>query len=121
MRENRIGTRQILKSQNTKHQMTNLNVRKILTFYKSFVFVSSVITLTCVSAININGLEILTAVLLFKLFTLGIIILYINLYKKNEFYYYHNLGLSKLTLWIYTSGIDLLLFFLSIAVLLWAK
>lgn len=93
-------------------------MKLILTFYRSFIAASSLITMACLSAISINGLKILPAVLLFKLVTLGIIILYINLYKKKEFYYYQNLGFPKLMLWIFTLGIDLVVFILLIAVII---
>jgi hypothetical protein len=66
-----------------------------------------------------NGLKVLSTVLMFKLIMLGIIILYINLFRKKEFYYYQNLGLSKSILWIYTVTIDLVIFFLLIVVLVW--
>ncbi|OQX75746.1 MAG: hypothetical protein B6D64_11140 [Bacteroidetes bacterium 4484_276] len=96
-------------------------LRIVLTFYKSFIIASGIITLTCLSALHINGLKVLSAILLFKLFTLGIIILYINLYKKKEFYYYQNLGLSKPTLWIYTLATDLILFVSLITLMQWIK
>ena len=34
-----------------------------------------------------------------KAATLGIGLIYINSYKKNEYYYYQNLGVSKTLLW----------------------
>lgn len=94
-------------------------VRLVFTFYKSFIMASGIITLACISTVYMNGLKMLSALLLFKLFTCGLIILYISLYKKNEFYYYHNLGLSKLRLWLYTIGVDLILFILLTAAILW--
>ena len=95
--------------------------RIIFTFYKSFIVASSIISIACLSSLFINGLKTLSAILLFKFFTLGIIILYINLYKKKEFYYYQNLGLPKTHLWIYALGLDLLLFVSLIILLIWVK
>ena len=82
---------------------------------------STIITMACLSALWINGLKALSAMLIFKLFTSGLIILYINMYKKKEFYYYQNLGLPKTHLWIYTMGLDLVLFVSSIILLIWIK
>lgn len=95
--------------------------RIVFTFYKSFIVASSIITITCLSTLFINGLKTLSTILCFKLFTLGIIILYINLYKKKEFYYYQNLGLPKIHLWIYALGLDLILFVSSIILITWLK
>jgi hypothetical protein len=93
-------------------------MRLILTFYRSFVVVSSLITIACVGIISINGLKTLTAVLLFKTATSGIIILFLNQYKKKEFYYYHNLGFSRVRLWVFSLGIDLAIFVQLIAMVL---
>jgi len=95
--------------------------RIVFTFYKSFIVASGIISIACLSTIFINGLKTLSSVLIFKLFTLGIIILYINLYKKKEFYYYQNLGLPRTHLWIYALGLDLILFVSSIILIIWAK
>jgi type III secretory pathway component EscU len=56
------------------------------------------------------GLSILNILLWFKIITLGILFYYINNRKKNEFYYYKNLGLTKQILWTLTLLFDILLF-----------
>jgi type III secretory pathway component EscU len=71
--------------------------------------------------IYMYGISIFTVLIWFKLITLGIIVYYINSYKKNEFYYYQSLGLSKLFLWISTILIDLSLFVISIITMLQIK
>jgi len=38
----------------------------------------------------------------FKIATLGLIFYFINNYKSNQYYYYQNLGISKLMLWVTT-------------------
>ena len=45
-----------------------------------------------------------------KIITLGLIVFFINNYKRNEFYYYKNLGLSKLRLWVSILLFDFILF-----------
>lgn len=85
-------------------------LRLILTFYSSFVFVSFLSTLSCLSIIYIHGEKTLTALFWFKAVTLGMIYYVINSYKKREFYYYKNLGVSKRMLWIPTLSFDFFLF-----------
>lgn len=96
-------------------------LRLMFTFYKSFIIASGIITIACLNNLYLYGLRTLTAILIFKLMTLVLIILFINLYKKNEFYYYHNLGLSKLKLWLSTLGIDMALFVVLIVIIQFVK
>jgi len=88
--------------------MTKL--RSLVTFYKSFAYSSSVITLTCMVLIFLYGLETFKVLFWFKIATLGLIFLVINNYKKKEFYYFYNLGISKLFLWASTLLFDFFLF-----------
>jgi len=85
-------------------------LRLTLTFYKSFLFVSLLITLSCMSVIATNGMQAFVAVFWFKIITLGLIVFFINNYKRNEFYYYKNLGLSKFRLWLSILLFDFILF-----------
>ena len=68
------------------------------------------ITLSCMSVIATNGMQAFVAVFWFKIITLGLIIFFINNYKRNEFYYYKNLGLSTFRLWISVLLFDFILF-----------
>ncbi len=98
-------------------------LRLIVTFYKSFAFLSSLLTLICLFLIyqyGENGIHILQILFWFKLITLGSIFYFINSYKKAEFYYYKNLGISKLQLWIPVLIFDFSLFLFS-AILLATK
>jgi len=85
-------------------------LRLVLTFYKSFAFASLMITLSCMIISYTHGMSTFTALFWFKIITLGIIIYFINDYKCDEFYYYKNLGTSKLFLWISTLSFDIVLF-----------
>lgn len=88
-------------------------VRLIITFYKSFALASNFITLACLFLISLYGkkaIYIIQALFWFKIISLGIIFYYIHNYKKDEFYYYINLGLSKKRLWITTFAFDFILF-----------
>jgi len=85
-------------------------LRLTLNFYSSFAFASWMITILCVIISYTQGINIFTALFWFKIITLGIIVYFINNYKRNEFYYYKNLGLSKKVLWISSLTFDFILF-----------
>ena len=56
------------------------------------------------------GMSIYAVLFWFKLFTLGVVFVFIRSYKSKEFYYYLNLGLSRTVLWISTFCFDFSLF-----------
>lgn len=84
--------------------------RLILTFYKSFALASILLTLCCLSIIFKWGATTFTVLFWFKIFTLGIILYHINTYKKDEFLYYKNLGISKKLIMCSCIIIDIFLF-----------
>jgi hypothetical protein len=95
-------------------------IRLILTFYKSFAFTSLLITFICLGLLygfGAKGIHMIQVLIWFKIFTLVATVYSVNVYKKNEFYYYKNLGLSKLTLWISVLTTDFLIFLISIIIL----
>lgn len=92
-------------------------LRSILTFYKSFAFVSILITLASVAIVYLSGSKgvfMIQGFFWFKIFSLAAIFYINNTYKKDEYYYYKNLGVSKLMLWIPTLAFDLTLFLVTI-------
>lgn len=64
------------------------------------------------------GIKTITALIWFKIITLALIFFFINNYKQNEFYYYQNLGISKLFLWVSAMAIDIIFFLLLITITL---
>ena len=89
-----------------------ITIRLLWTFYKSFVLVSMVITICCVKAIWETGVSFFGLIFWGKLATLGLIFYFINSYKNKEYYYYQNLGVSKILLWVTTLSFDFFLFLL---------
>lgn len=88
-------------------------LRSILTFYKSFALASILITLVSVGIVYSSGSKgvfMIQGFFWFKIFSLGAIFYITNNYKKDEYYYYKNLGLSKRMLWVPTLLFDLILF-----------
>ena len=86
--------------------------RLLLTFYKTFAATGITISLACFHLFYKYklGISAFQALFWFKVITLGLIFSYINSYKKNEFYYYKNLGLTKKHLWIPTLSLDFIIF-----------
>ena len=85
-------------------------IRLIWTFYRNFIFVSLLITATCLSILLKNGFIVFSQIFWFKIITLGLTFYFINNYKHKEFYYYQNLGVSKVLLWSVTLTLDFCLF-----------
>jgi hypothetical protein len=69
--------------------MTKL--RLIATFYKSYALVSWIISLFCLALIYMLGITFITPLFWFKVLTLVVMVLFINSYKHNEFYYYQHI------------------------------
>ena len=95
-------------------------LRLILTFYKSFAFISFFITFICLAILygfGAKGIHVIQPLFWFKIGTLAIIVYSVNVYKKNEFYYYKNLGISKLKLWIPIVTFDFLFFLITLIIL----
>lgn len=85
-------------------------IRLIAHFYRSWCLFSLLITLVCSGLLWEYGLPIFSTLLWFKLATLFIAYLFIKSYKSREFYYYQNLGLSKMILWVVTLSFDLVVY-----------
>lgn len=82
----------------------------LLTFYKSFALASFIISLSCASITYHHGIETFAAIFWFKIITECLIVYSIHSYKNNEFYYFKNLGFSKLKLWVSTLSFDVIIF-----------
>jgi len=85
-------------------------IKLISTFYKSFMLLSAVITIACLVLFWEYGLGIFSTLFWFKIGTLGLTFYFIDNYKNKEYYYYQNLGVSKVLLWSVTLSFDFALF-----------
>ena len=92
------------------------NIRLVLTFYKTFLLASWLITFICAEILWKYGMGTFTFLFWFKLFTLAVIFYFIKRNKSKEFFYYQNLGLFKTLLWCTSLSVDFLLFILSLIV-----
>lgn len=82
----------------------------IITFYRSFIFMSFLLTAAFVFLFWEYGYPIFATLFWGKIATMYITYTYIRSYKNNEFYYYQNLGLSKKVLWATTLSFDMLFY-----------
>lgn len=98
-----------------------MNLPKILrlswTFYRNFVLFSVIATGACLRALWLVGLSGFFAVFWLKMATLVITYSFINAHKKNEYYYYQNLGVSKTVLWVISLSFDVIVFIFSVILL----
>ncbi len=81
----------------------------ITRFYRGLFFANFLVTLSCLGIILTYGdraYEIIGVLFWFKVITLVLIFFSAIYYKKNELYYYQNLGISKLMLGLTTSAFD---------------
>ncbi len=86
-------------------------IRILFTFYRYYIWVSVLINLVCAFFLWKNGISVYPSLFWFKIFTMGASFYLVNDYRKQEYFYFYNFGLSKKVLWITTLGFDLLLFF----------
>lgn len=85
-------------------------IRLTFTFYNTYSISSIVISLLSAGILRIGGMSFLVIVFWFKLISMGFIRIFINSYRKNEYFYYQNLGLSKTALWTGSFVFDFVLF-----------
>lgn len=85
-------------------------IKPIWGFYKSYLLASSTITACCLILFREYGFSIFFNIFWFKVASLALIFYFMDAYKQNEYYYYHNLGISKGLLWTASLLFDLVLF-----------
>ncbi len=63
------------------------------------------------------GLETFFVIFWFKVITLALVLYFVNTFNNKDFFYYQNLGLSKVRLWTITFSLDFILFILSLVII----
>ena len=91
-------------------------IRLLWTFYKNFFLLSIISTLCCAALLYKYGIAIFVGIFWLKLILMFLSFYFINFYKKQEYYYYQNFGISKKLLWSATLTADFLLFLFVIIV-----
>lgn len=87
------------------------NIRLLFTFYRYYMWVSIFINAACMYILWSNGIGIYKMLFWLKVFTIAASCYLVNEFRKEDYFYFYNFGLSKKTLWISTLSFDLLLFF----------
>ncbi len=87
-------------------------LKLITRFYSGIFLVNFLVTLGCVYLMwlySAHAIEIIGMLFWFKIITIAIMFYGSIYYKKEELYYYQNLGVSKTKLGVTTSVFDFLL------------
>jgi len=84
--------------------------RLFITFYGYFFLSAILLTIACLVTFWNYGLETIGPIFQFKVCSLGVTVWFIATYKKKEFFYFRNLGLSPGLLWTVTLVFDFILF-----------
>jgi hypothetical protein len=84
-------------------------VRLLTSFYIGFAAPSILITLSCSYLLFSLGITAIVYLFWFKIATTLIFYFSVNAYKKKEYFYYQNLGLSKQKLWCINLTLDVLI------------
>ena len=75
------------------------SLRIVSSLIKKFVFPSVLTTIVCLYLLLKYGFGIFVVMFWFKIVTAAMTFYFINTYYKNIYYYYYNLGISKLQIW----------------------
>ena len=114
--QSRIQLEDYLKSESYQPKKTFgrlfKTIRLIWAFYMNFLWPSVILTAFCLRAFWVFGFDSFFGIFWCKVLTLGLTYYLINSNKKNEYYYFQNLGVTKTLLWAATISFDFILFLL---------
>lgn len=85
-------------------------IRPFLTFYRNFIGISLIVNGTAGVLYWMSGPDVLSGLMIFKLGTFPLIGYFIVQFRRKEFSYYLNLGISRSQLFVTTFTGDLLFF-----------
>ena len=85
-------------------------ISAIISFYRPFAISSSLITSFFLYLVYKNGLALFNFLLIYKIIFVCLVLIYYHTYRNIEFYYYKNLGISKMTLSMCALLLDISIF-----------
>ena len=87
-------------------------LRLLWTFYtRNFIILSILVNAACMWTFHRYGYSLYsTALIWLKAFTLVLAAMFVNIYRKQEYHYYHSHGLSKTFLMVAIFVFDLVLY-----------
>lgn len=100
-----------MKISNSKTRFRLKQGGHVLFFYKSVYPVTLSISLLCLGIFAAIGPASLKAILWFKVISFGVVVFHVENTRKQAFWYFYNLGLTRNTLWIGVVLIDFSIFF----------
>jgi hypothetical protein len=95
------------------------SLKLITRFYGGIFLANFLVSLSCVYLLRLygrNAYEIIMILFWYKVITIALIFYTAIFYRKNELYYYQNLGISKTQLIAFTSVVDFLLWLVLIII-----
>ena len=93
-------------------------LRLILTFYRSYGYISGLITLACAIDVFSRESADISLMVMLKIVSLPVLLYLAHQFKQGEYTYYRNRGVTKQALWGGSAVLDLLIF---LVVILFAK
>lgn len=89
-------------------------IRLILLFYRSYAFLSNLITAVCIWFIIATTVALLPALIFLKAAVLGLIYYIKREYGSRTLYYYTNRGITPKELWSWSLAFDLTIFLICV-------
>ena len=82
-------------------------LRISLRYYRSMLPACLFVTAACAVTLWLQGAGVIPMLIFFKMLTLFLFFYFTSLLRPREFYYYYNLGVSKVRLWSAAAAVDL--------------
>jgi hypothetical protein len=90
------------------------SARILITFYKNFVVLSLLLNVICNRLFFLFGFSIFIGLFWIKIISYLVAFFFVNSNKKNEYFFYQNIGFKRKFLWLTTTGFDFVLFIITI-------
>lgn len=89
-------------------------IKLLWIFYKNSIIPFSIISIICIRLFWLFGFSVFFEIFWCKVITYLVIIYFIDENKKNEYFFYKNLGIEIRKLWAITIALDFTLFLFSL-------
>lgn len=90
------------------------NVRIIIVFYKNFIVLSLLLNIIFIRLFYLFGFSIFFGLFWIKILSYLVAFYFVNSNKKNEYFFYQNIGFKRKFLWTITIVFDFILFIITI-------
>ena len=90
------------------------SLRIIIVFYKNFILLSLLLNVVCNRLFYLFGFSIFFGLFWIKMVSYLVAFYFVNSNKKNEYFFYQNIGFKRKFLWTITIVFDFILFIITI-------